>query len=140
MFEVNETIRIPDNELQYSFTHASGPGGQNVNKVSSAVYLRFDIHKSASLSESIKNRLITLGGRRVSGRGILIIKAQRYRQQEKNRRDAQARFKKLVQAAAVTPLRRKETKPPPIVNERRLAEKHRRSRLKQSRKPVDEAD
>lgn len=140
MIKVSAVIHIPDDELRYSFTHSSGPGGQNVNKVSSAVYLRFDIHNSASLSESIKNRLIKLAGRRVSNRGILIIKAQRYRNQGKNRRDALGRFIKLVQAAAVEPVRRKRTKPPPAVKERRLAKKHRHSLLKQSRKPVEDVD
>lgn len=137
MIKINETISIPDDELKFNFTRSSGPGGQNVNKVSSAVYLRFDVRNTSSLTEEIKIRLIELAGKRVSKNGVLIIKAQRYRTQAQNRREVIKRLVELIQSAAVKPVYRKKTRPPQAVKERRLIDKHKHSLLKQARKPVD---
>lgn len=137
MIKINETISIPDDELKFNFTRSSGPGGQNVNKVSSAVYLRFDVRNTSSLAEEIKIRLIELAGKRVSKNGVLIIKAQRYRTQAQNRREVIKRLVELIQSAAVKPVYRKKTRPPQAVKERRLIDKHKHSLLKQARKPVD---
>ena len=137
MIKINETISIPDDELKFNFTHSSGPGGQNVNKVSSAVHLRFNVRNSSALTEEIKIRLIKLAGKRISKKGVLIIKAQRYRTQAQNRREAIERLVGLIQSAAVKPFYRKKTRPPQAVKERRLIDKHKQSLLKQSRKPVD---
>ncbi|MCK5331279.1 MAG: aminoacyl-tRNA hydrolase [Candidatus Marinimicrobia bacterium] len=137
MIKINKNIGIPDDELKFHYTRSSGPGGQNVNKVSSAVYLRFDVCNSSALTEEIKIRLIELAGRRVSKNGVLIIKAQRYRTQAQNRREAIERLVGLIQSAAVKPVYRKKTRPPQAVKERRLIDKHKQSLLKQSRKPVD---
>ncbi|MBC8402544.1 MAG: aminoacyl-tRNA hydrolase [Candidatus Marinimicrobia bacterium] len=140
MIKINKTISIPDDELKFNYTRSSGPGGQNVNKVSSAVYLRFDVRNTSSLTEKIKIRLIELAGKRVSKKGVLIIKAQRYRTQAQNRREAIERLVGLIQSAALKPVYRKKTRPPQAVKERRLIEKHKHSLLKQARKPVDIAE
>ena len=137
MIKINKNIGIPDDELNFNYTRSSGPGGQNVNKVSSAAYLRFDVRNSSALTEEIKIRLIELAGKRVSKKGILIIKAQRYRTQAQNRREAIKRLVGLIQSAAVKPVYRKKTRPPQAVKERRLIDKHKHSLLKQARKPVD---
>jgi len=137
LIKITENISIPDDELKFSYTRSSGPGGQNVNKVSTAAYLRFDVRNSSTLTEEIKIRLIKSAGKRVSKKGVLIIKAQRYRTQAQNRREALERLVGLIKYAALKPVYRKKTRPSQAVKERRLIDKHKHSQLKQDRKPVD---
>ena len=140
MIQVNQNILLDENEIQEEFVRASGPGGQNVNRVSTAVQLRFDIVNSASLPEDVRRRLLRLGGRRVTRDGILIIDARRFRTQEANRRDARRRLIELVKKAAEKPKPRHKTKPTSASKHKRLAEKQRRSRIKQHRQSVDPAE
>jgi len=121
-------------ELTFEYIRASGPGGQNVNKVSTAVQLRFDVAHSPSLREDVKARLIKLAGKRVSGEGILLIEAKRYRSQEQNRIDALERFQGLLNRACEKPRLRKKTKPTRSSTEDRLQKKKKRGELKKNRK------
>ncbi|MEA1928349.1 MAG: alternative ribosome rescue aminoacyl-tRNA hydrolase ArfB [Candidatus Auribacterota bacterium] len=136
MIYVTRTISIPDNEITENFIRASGPGGQNVNKVATAVQLRFDIRHSTSLPDAVRRRLIRLAGRRMTGEGVLIIDAKRFRTQAANRNDATERLIELIRRAARPPRRRRKTRPTRAAKERRLKVKHQRSRIKQSRKTV----
>jgi ribosome-associated protein len=140
MIQVNENIVLDENEIQEEFVRASGPGGQNVNRVATAVQLRFDIANSASLPEDVRRRLLRIGGSRVTRDGILIIDARRFRTQEQNRKDARERLIGLVKRAAEKPKPRRQTKPTAASKRRRLAEKRRRSRIKQQRQSVDPAE
>jgi ribosome-associated protein len=124
----------PAAELSFEFSRSSGPGGQNVNKVSTAVRLRFDVRRSRSLAEDAKERLIGLAGRRVTGDGVLIIEARRFRTQDKNRQDALERLRDLLARARRRPKRRKRTKPTTQSREQRLEGKRRRSAIKKNRK------
>jgi len=133
MIEVTPSIRINESEIEYDFIRASGPGGQNVNKVASSVQLHFDIRNSPSLAPGVKERLIRLAGSRVTEDGILIIEAKRFRAQEQNREDALERLKHLIQRASEPEKPRRQTKPSAVARAERVAEKKRRSRLKKSR-------
>jgi ribosome-associated protein len=126
----------PASELTFEFSRASGPGGQNVNKVSTAVRLRFDIGRSRSLQDEVKERLVQLAGNRVTRGGVLVIEARRFRTQEKNRQDALERLRLLLARAGRRPKRRKPTKPTRESRGRRLEHKRRRSATKSGRGAV----
>ncbi|MEN4013520.1 MAG: alternative ribosome rescue aminoacyl-tRNA hydrolase ArfB [Chloroflexota bacterium] len=138
MIEVNSTIKIDESEIQFDFIRASGPGGQNVNKVSSAVQLRFDIRNSPSLKPDVKERLTKSAGNRVTEDGILIIEAKRYRTQEQNRLDAIRRLILLVQKALAPPKVRKITRPTVTSKAARLSSKKRRGEIKRIRQYTPE--
>ena len=133
MIQISPSIQIDEHELQFDYIRASGPGGQNVNKVATAVQLRFDIANSSSLASDIKGRLIRLAGKRVSIEGILHIEAKRYRTQEQNRTDAIQRLVELVRKSLLTPKKRFKTKPTQTSREKRLKEKKQRGEVKKIR-------
>ena len=133
MLEITPAFSIDENELQIDFVRSSGPGGQNVNKVATAVQLRFDVHKS-SLPEAAKLRLLQLAGQRVTTDGKLLIEAKRFRTQEQNRADALQRLVDLLRKALVPPKPRKKTKPTAASKARRLTEKKRKGEIKRLRK------
>ncbi len=135
MLKVTSRISIPDEELEERFVRASGPGGQNVNKVSTAVELRFDVRNSPQLKEDVRKRLVGLAGRRMTDEGVLIIRAERFRTQERNREDARARLAELIAQAAVPPKPRIKTRPTLASKKRRLDDKARRSEVKRGRSP-----
>jgi ribosome-associated protein len=134
--EVTPNVVIPDTDLSFAFVRASGPGGQNVNKVSSAVQLRFDMRGSTALTETVKGRLRALAGRRVTDEGAILIIARNQRSQEHNRREALERLTELIQRALVVPKTRKATKPTRSSRERRLEHKSRQQRTKKGRGKV----
>jgi len=136
MIRVTETILIPEGEIRERFIRSSGPGGQNINKVATAVQLRFDVRASISLPDAVRDRLVRLAGRRMTGEGVLIIEARRFRTRERNREDARERLAGLIRKAAEPARLRRETRPTRKSRERRLRSKHQRSRVKQSRKAV----
>ncbi len=134
MIDINGVLSLRDDEIVESFIRASGPGGQNVNRVASAVQLRFDITNSPSLPEGLKVRLIRLGGRRVTNEGVLVISAQRFRTQERNRADALERLIALILEAAERPVFRVPTRPTLASKRRRLESKKVRSGIKEGRR------
>lgn len=140
MHSESRVPRIAANEVMLRFVRASGPGGQNVNKVATAVELRFHIGSSKSLTEEVKNRLRKLAGRRVSDEDVLVIDAQRFRSQEANRRDALSRLDELVRAAAHRPRSRIATRPTAASRRRRVEGKRVRAAVKRQRSRVTDSD
>jgi ribosome-associated protein len=134
MIRITDRISIDERELDERFVRASGPGGQNVNKLSSAVQLRFDVRGSPSLPPDVRMRLERLAGQRLTREGVLVIMAQRHRTQERNRADARERLIELVRRASVAPTPRRPTKPSRGAKERRLATKKNRSGIKSLRR------
>ena len=132
MLEITPSIKIDERELQLEFVRASGPGGQNVNKVATAVQLRFDV-RGSSLPEEVKDRLSKLAGKRVTNEGMLLIEARKFRTQEQNRDDAIQRFVELVRKAALRPKPRTRTKPTQAAKEKRLRAKKERGEIKKIR-------
>jgi ribosome-associated protein len=140
LIRVDGNISIGESELEERFIRASGPGGQNVNKLASAVQLRFDARRSPSLPDAVRLRLERLAGRRLTNDGVVVITAQRHRTQERNRQDALDRLIELIRRAVVAPTPRKASKPGAAARERRLQSKKRRGSLKGLRQEKPELD
>ena len=140
MLRVSKDIVIDDRELEERFVRASGPGGQHVNKVATAVELRFDVRQCSALPPSVAARLERLAGRRLTEEGVLVIRAERFRTQERNRDDARERLLKLIRKAAIVPKRRVATKPTRASKERRREDKTKRSRVKNLRRSKPDLD
>ena len=133
MLQITPTLEIPDSELVERFVRSAGPGGQNGNKVSTAVELRFDVARSPSLPEAVRARLLARRDRRLTDDGVLVLSAQRFRTQERNREDARERLGALIAAATVAPKKRIATKPTKGAKERRLGAKRERATVKRQR-------
>ncbi len=137
MLRVTKNIHIDESEIDLRFVRASGPGGQKLNKVATAVKLRFDVARSPSLTDTVRERLVRLAGKRVTRDGILVIDARRFRTQERNRQDALQRLAHWIQRAAKVPKPRRKTRPSTAAKKRRLDEKRRRGKTKRLRGPVN---
>jgi len=133
-------VEIDEKEIKEKFIYSSGPGGQNINKVSTAVELRFDVTNSTSLTEEVRKRLIHIAGNHINKDGVLIIKAKKFRKQEQNRQDAIKRLKALIYKAVTPPSIRCKTKPTQASKIRRLEAKQHHSKLKRSRKLIDKSE
>jgi ribosome-associated protein len=138
MIRVTDKIQIDEGEIEESFVRSSGPGGQNVNKVSSAVQLRFDARHSPSLPDDVRRRLERLAGKRLTNDGVIVLIAQTHRSQERNRAEALDRLVELIRAASVRPKPRTATRPTLASKKRRLDSKTRRSKIKSARRAPDE--
>jgi ribosome-associated protein len=133
MLDINADLQIPDDELVERFVRSAGPGGQNVNKVASAVELRFDVAASRVLPDAVRTRLLARRDRRLTDAGVLVIQANRFRDQVKNREDAKARLAEIIRAALTVPKRRIATRPTRASKERRIDAKKTRAAVKRNR-------
>jgi ribosome-associated protein len=140
MLQITPTLAIDESELEERFVRASGPGGQNVNKVATAVQLRFDVDRSPSLNDEIRRRLRAIAGSRITIEGVLVIDARTHRTQAENREDARDRLVDLLRQASVRPKRRRKTRPSAASKERRLTSKRSRSETKRARRAVGRED
>ncbi len=138
MLEINDNVSIPLTEIEISAIRSRGAGGQNVNKVSTAIHIRFDVQASSALSDNDKARVLRLRDQRISKDGIIVIKSQRFRSQDKNRSDALAKLAEMIRKALVEKKPRKPTKPSTRSREKRLDEKTKRGRLKETRRKIIE--
>jgi ribosome-associated protein len=138
MIEITPAVAIREDEIEIEFVQASGPGGQNVNKVATSAQLRFDVRNSPSLPEDVRARLSRLAGKRLTAEGVLIIEAKRYRSQEQNRQDAIERLVELIRKATEKPKVRRKTKPSQAAIRKRLEEKHRRGEIKRQRRQIED--
>jgi ribosome-associated protein len=136
MLTITPDLSIDESEIEEKFVRASGPGGQNVNKVATAIQLRFDVQHSPSLPEAVRERLLKLGGNRISVEGVLTIEARRFRTQEQNRQDARERLVTLIQKATEAPKLRRPTRPSLAAQARRLEGKRHRGQIKRLRRAV----
>lgn len=136
MIQITPAIAIDEGEIQEEFIRASGPGGQNVNKVATAVQLRFDVAHSPSLPDDVRQRLVRLAGQRMTDEGVLIIEARRFRTQARNRQDAVDRLVALIRKAAKKPRPRRKTRPTPASKKQRLEAKRHRGEIKRLRRSI----
>jgi ribosome-associated protein len=136
LIHITRDIAIDESEIKHQFIRSSGPGGQKVNKVATAVQIRFDVDNSPSLPDDVRDRLIRLAGRRITGDGMLVIDARRFRTQEQNRKDATERLVALIRKAAERPKSRRKTRPTLASKKRRLDTKRRHSETKRMRQSV----
>ncbi len=136
MIQITPAIAIDEGEIQEEFIRASGPGGQNVNKVATAVQLRFDVAHSPSLPDDVRQRLVRLAGQRLTEEGVLIIEARRFRTQARNRQDAVDRLVALIRRAAEKPRSRRKTGPTPASRRQRLEAKRHRGEIKRMRRAI----